>query len=155
MRPGFAVFWTTCIFAVLHFLKPPDHDALPASAVTWSSGFWIIPQLFRGFSDASNLIDEFLLLAAVGWGLARVRLATNGLWASIGLHAGWVAGMKHFGQIATPGKAFRHGDFFPWFVENHCKAIVSPFVGIAPILFIVLTSVLAVARLSKVEKNVP
>jgi len=136
-----AVFWTTCIFASLHFLKPPDHDALPAEAVQWWSGFWIIPQLFRGFGEWHDLVGEFLLLAGVGWALARARLATGGLWAGIGLHAGWVAGMKSFGQITTTTKAFHQGAFFPWFVENHCKAIVSPFVGIAPLLAILITGV--------------
>lgn len=136
-----AVFWTTIIFASLHFLKPPGHDALAPEDVHWWSGFWIIPQLFRGFGEWHDLVGEFLLLAGVGWALARARLATGGLWAGIGLHAGWVAGMKSFGQITTTTKAFHQGAFFPWFVENHCKAIVSPFVGIAPLLAILVTGV--------------
>ena len=142
LGPGGAAFWTTFLFSILHFLKPPDHDALPAASVTWASGFWIIPQLFRGFADWKYVIAEFLLLAGVGWGLARARLSSHGLWAGIGLHAGWVAGMKHFSQLATPSKAFYRGDFFPWFVENHCKSIVSPFVGLVPVAIVVLTGAL-------------
>lgn len=136
-RPG--LWWTTGIFAILHFLKPPLADALPDAAVTWTSGLWVITQLFRGFGTWENVIGEFLILAAVGWVLARARLASGGLWVSIGLHAGWVAGMKYFGQIVDRRGALDLGEFSPWMVKNTCRAIVSPIVGIVPLTAVLLT----------------
>ena len=138
-----AVFWTTVIFAALHFLKPPAHGSIADADVTWSSGFWIVTQLFSGFSRGSELLAEFALLVGVGWVLARARLATDGLWAGIGLHAGWVAGMKYFGQLAKTTDALKHGNFTPWLAENHCKAIVSPVVGFVPLIAVVLTGMIA------------
>ncbi len=138
-----AVFWTTVIFAVLHFLKPPEHGSMAGITVTWTSGFAIIPQLFRGFGEWQNFLAEFLLLLGVGWALAHARVATDGLWAGIGLHAGWVAGMKYFNQVTATTAALRAGDFMPWFAENHCKSIVSPVVGFVPLFTVVLTGFLA------------
>jgi membrane protease YdiL (CAAX protease family) len=143
VRP--AVFWTTVIFAILHFLKPPEHGSMAGEPVVWTSGFTVIPQLFRGFGKWQNFSAEFLLLAGVGWALAYARVVTNGLWAGIGLHAGWVAGMKYFNQATGTTTALRRGDFMPWFAENHCKSIVSPVVGFVPLLVVLLTGFLAVA----------
>jgi CAAX protease family protein len=138
-----AVFWTTVIFAVLHFLKPPEHGSMVHDPVTWASGFAVIPQLFRGFGQWQNFLAEFLLLLGVGWVLARARVATDGLWAGIGLHAGWVACMKYFMQATATTPALRHGDLMPWFAENHCRSIVSPVVGFVPLAIILLTGFIA------------
>ena len=133
------ILWTTLIFAIVHFLKPPAHEAIADADVTWSSGFWVITQLFRGFGQWQDVIAEFLLLAGVGWMLALARRASSGLWAGIGLHAGWVAGMKYFSQITATTTALREGRFSPWMVENHCKAIVSSTVGLVPLITVLLT----------------
>jgi membrane protease YdiL (CAAX protease family) len=133
------LWWTTGIFALVHFLKPPLDGAIPDESVTWTSGFWVITQLFRGFGHWENFVGEFLLLAAVGWVLARARLSTGGLWLSIGLHAGWVSGMKYFSGVVFTSKALRDGDFVPWMTRNTCRAIVSPIVGIVPLVAVLLT----------------
>lgn len=150
------LWWTTLIFAAVHFLKPPADGVFPHDSITWLSGFAVIPYLFQGFGRWENFIGEFLMLAAVGWALGKARLTTNGLWASIGLHAGWVAGMKYFSSLTLKTKAFGNGEFNPWMVENTCRAIVSPVVGIVPILFVILTGLLTlwVCRRSGNEKAV-
>ena len=142
-RPG--LWWTVGIFSILHFLKPPIEGALPDDQVTWLSGFWVITQLFSGFTTLNAFVGEFLLLAAVGWALGRARLASGGLWVSIGLHAGWVAGMKYFGGIVDRRGAVDAGEFSPWMVKNTCRAIVSPIVGIVPLIAVLLTAVIALA----------
>jgi uncharacterized protein len=149
------LWWTTCIFAFLHFLKPPLDGALPASEVTWTSGFWVITQLLRGFGAWENVIGEFLVLAAVGWVLGKTRLVTGGLWVSIGLHAGWVAGMKYFGGIVFTTKALRAGEFTPWMVTNTCRAIVSPIVGVVPLVTILLTGLCALSWLTWQSRRSP
>jgi membrane protease YdiL (CAAX protease family) len=137
-----AILWTTLIFAIVHFLKPPAHESLADAEVTWTSGFWVVTQLFRGFASLDSVVPEFLLLAGVGAVLALARQATTGLWASIGLHAGWVAGMKYFSSLTSTTKALRAGEFAPWMVENHCKAIVSSTVGLVPLIAVLVTGAL-------------
>jgi len=145
------LWWTTGLFALVHFLKPPVDGAIAAADVTWTSGFWVLTQLFRGFSTWNNFIGEFLLLAVVGWVLGQTRLKSGGLWWSIGLHAGWVAGMKYFGEIVKTTTALRDGDLAPWMVRNTCKAIVSPIVGIVPVLAVLLTGLVAMRMLQARE----
>ena len=137
------LWWTTGFFALVHFLKPPaDGNFLP-DQVTWTSGFLVIPHLFRGFGQWNNFIGEFVLLFAVGWVLAKARQNSGGLWLGIGLHAGWVAGMKYFSQIATVTPALSKGEFAPWMVRNTCRAIVSPIVGVVPVIAVLLTGLVA------------
>ncbi len=143
------LWWTTGIFAFVHFLKPPLDGAIPDDAVTWSSGFWVISQLLRGFGEWRNVIAEFLLLAAVGWVLGRARLATRGLWLPIGLHFGWVAGMKYFGGVAYAAKVVKDGEYAPWMTLNTCRAIVSPIVGIVPLVAVLLTGVVVLLALGR------
>lgn len=151
------LWWTTLIFASVHFLKPPADGVFPDASITWLSGFAVIPHLFQGFGHWENFIGEFLMLAAVGWALGKARLTTNGLWASIGLHAGWVAGMKYASPLTLKTKALHMGEFNPWMVENTCRAIVSPVVGIVPILFVLLTGLLTlwVCRRARSLKDQP
>jgi membrane protease YdiL (CAAX protease family) len=143
------LWWTVGIFALLHFLKPPLEDALPDEAVTWGSGFWVITQLFRGFGNWSAFAGEFVFLAMVGWVLGRARLLSGGLWVSIGLHAGWVAGMKHVSQLVLRSGALDQGDFAPWFVKNTCRAIVGPFVGVIPLIGVLLTGLTVLMLVKK------
>ena len=133
------IFWTTLLFATVHFLKPPAHEAIAEADVTWSTGFWVITQLFHGFTSLDSIVPEFLLLFGVGLVLATVKRPTGGLWSGIGLHAGWVAGMKYFGQLCSTTSALRAGAFAPWMVENHCKSIVSATVGLVPLITVLLT----------------
>jgi membrane protease YdiL (CAAX protease family) len=133
------LWWTTGIFAIVHFLKPPLESALPDDAVTWGSGFWVITQLFSGFGAWDKFAGEFLFLAVAGWALCRARLDSGGLWASIGLHAGWVGGMKYLNQLIMRTGALDGADFSPWFVKNTCRAIVSPFVGMVPLVGVLLS----------------
>jgi hypothetical protein len=137
------LWWTTGVFAIVHFLKTPADGGIAAADVTWTSGFWVISQLFRGFSAWNNFVGEFLLLVAVGWALGQARLKTNGLWLSVGLHAGWVAGMKYFGLIVKTTPALREGTLTPWMIANTCRAIVSPIVGIVPTIAVIATALLA------------
>lgn len=143
LHPRMAMLVTTCLFAVLHFLKPPARDAIADDAVNWTSGFWLLPQLLGGFGRWQDVIAEFMLLFAVGWVLAGARVATGGLGLGIGLHAGLVAAMKYFSQVTVPTAAFRRAEFFPWLVENHCKAIVGSYVGLAPVAAVLVMGALA------------
>ena len=131
------LFWTTFLFAIVHFMKPPEDEAIANADVTWTTGFWVITQLFRGFGQVEFFVEEFLTLAAVGFVLGWVRLRTSSLWGSIGLHAGWVFGLKYFGGLKNNTKALRQGDWIPWIGEN-LK------IGLVPFAVVLLTGALMV-----------
>lgn len=143
LGPQRGLWWTTGLFALVHFLKPPADGTFAADQVTWISGFEVMPHLFRGFGQWNNFIGEFVLLFAVGWVLACARQKSDGLWLSIGLHAGWVAGMKYFSQIVVVTQTLNDGNLAPWMVRNTCRSIVSPIVGVVPVIAVLLTGLVA------------
>ena len=126
-----ALLALTFVFALIHFLKPPEGWQINDAAVTWSSGFLVLRQIAAGFGDVDFLLAEFATLFAVGWVLARVRLQTGALWAGIGLHGGWVFGLKYFSALTT-----YTGSWLPWIGAN-LK------VGLMPLFTVLLTGWIA------------
>ncbi len=121
----------TFVFALVHFLKPPEGWQIEDAAVTWASGFVVLKQIAIGFGDVQFLLAEFATLFAVGWVLAKARLQTGALWAGIGLHGGWVFGLKYFSALTT-----HSGGWLPWIGAN-LK------IGLAPLLTVLFTGWLA------------
>ncbi|MCB1275455.1 CPBP family glutamic-type intramembrane protease [Prosthecobacter sp.] len=121
----------TFVFALVHFLKPPEGWQIDDTAVTWSSGFLVLQQIALGFGDVQFLLAEFATLFAVGWVLAIVRMQTGALWAGIGLHGGWVFGLKYFSALMI----YNNG-WLPWIGAN-LK------IGLAPLLMVLFTGWLA------------
>ena len=119
------------LFAVLHFLQAPSR-AIDETAVTWLSGFDLITMLFHKFADPRMIVAEFLTLLAVGLALGWFRLRTSSLWICIGLHAGWVFGLKFFSAFTRRG--FKPGEMLPWLGE-------SLKIGVVPLLVIAATAV--------------
>lgn len=108
-----ALLSLTFVFALVHFLKPPEGWQISDAAVTWSSGFLVLRQIAAGFGDVHFLLAEFATLFAVGWVLAKARMQTGALWAGIGLHGGWVFGLKYFSALTTYS-----GSWLPWIGAN-------------------------------------
>lgn len=126
-----ALTWGTFIFATVHFLHPPEGWQIADAQVAWNSGFLVLSQILRGFGDVQFLAAEFATLFAVGWVLAQARMQTGALWAGIGLHGGWVFGLKYFSALtsAQPG-------WLPWIGAN-LK------IGLAPLAMVLITGWLA------------
>jgi len=129
-----ALLALTLVFALVHFLKPPEGWQIADAAVTWSSGFLVLQQIAAGFGSVDFLLAEFATLFAVGWVLAKLRVQTGALWAGIGLHGGWVFGLKYFSALTTYS-----GHWLPWIGAN-LK------VGLMPLGTVLLTGWIA-ARL--------
>lgn len=127
-----ALLWCTFIFAIVHFLKPPESFVLLPESVTWMSGFALIGQILKSFSNLNFLLAEFLTLFAVGWVLAQASIKTGRLWVSIGLHAGWVFGLKYFSALTFSTRALKHGDMLPW-IGTNLK------VGLLPLVVVLVT----------------
>jgi len=136
MRVRTAIFWTTFIFAFVHFLKPPEEFHIPVDQITWHSGFDVIAAIFGHFGNLDFILAEFFTLFAVGWVVGQARIATGSLWPGIGLHAGWVFGLKYFSALTLGSKALRHGDYLPWIGDN-LK------VGLVPFVIVLFTGWLA------------
>jgi uncharacterized protein len=140
--PLAATLTSTFLFAIVHFLRPPEGWSLPLDQVTWFSGFTVLRVIGEGFLDTQFLIAEFTTLFAVGWVLTQARLKTGQLWLSMGLHGGWVFGLKYFSAVTLSTKALRAGDYLPWIGVN-LK------IGLAPLVVIALTGWLVLALSSR------
>ncbi|WP_395750608.1 type II CAAX prenyl endopeptidase Rce1 family protein [Prosthecobacter sp.] len=131
MAESKALVSLTFVFALVHFLKPPEGWQISDADVTWSSGFLVLKQIAAGFGDVHFLLAEFATLFAVGWVLAKMRMQTGALWAGIGLHGGWVFGLKYFSALTL-----YTGSWLPWIGAN-LK------VGLAPLFTVLLTGWIA------------
>lgn len=132
LRERWAVAWGVFLFAVVHFMKPPEGVAIPDAEVAWHSGFRVIGQIFGHFGHLDFLLAEFATLCAVGWVLVLARLRTGRLWAGIGLHAGWVFGLKYFSSLTRGSKELRAGEWLPW-IGTNLK------IGLVPLVVVLLT----------------
>ena len=62
-------------------------------------------------------------------------MRTNSLWLSIGLHCGWVFGLKLFSKLTTIPPKLQKGEYLPW-VGRDLKE------GLVPLLFVALTGLI-------------
>jgi membrane protease YdiL (CAAX protease family) len=123
-RPYIAIFVTSALYSMVHFLKAPERTS---TIVTWTSGFNSIAHSFSQFGDPFLLLASFTTLFLIGWILADARLSTRSLWMPIGLHAGWIFASGAFNKIAH-----RERIALPWLGKNLL-------VGIVPLIIVCLT----------------
>ena len=119
-----SILFTSALFSILHFLKPPEHLT---TDVTWSSGFVSIANSFSQFNEPMLLGAGFTTLFLLGWILADARIRTQSLWLPIGLHAGWIFANGIFNKVAR-----REMLTLPWLGK-------SVLIGIAPLMVGLLT----------------
>ncbi len=141
---GTALVFVAALFAILHFLKPPA-GTIGSEAVDWTSGFALVPRVFWQFGRPGLVAAGFVTLFLVGLTLGWARLRTGALWAGIGLHAGWIVGLKTFAKTTR-----RNGPDagWPWFGENL-------YFGLGPVLALVVTGVLVVLWLGREKRPDP
>ncbi len=123
-----AVLFISALYSILHFLKPLNRQL---DEITWLSGFEILPDSFHRFADPLLVMGGFFTLFAIGLVLAHTRLRTASLWMPIGLHAGWIAGNRVFSILFKQREVV-----YPWYGP-------SIEVGLAPLLTVILTGVIA------------
>ncbi len=125
-RAGTALVFVAALFAVLHFLKPPP-NAVPIADVRWTSGFALLPKAFWQWGDPQLVLGGVTTLFAVGLVLGYARWRTGALSLPIGLHAGWVFGLKTFNKCSrhpAPGSMWIGDDLLH---------------GLAPVAVVLLT----------------
>lgn len=85
------------IYSSVHFLQAPEH--LSDVPIEWFSGFVLLSSAFANFGNFVAFADAWIALFLAGVFLSVVRLKTNNLVWSIGIHAGWVAHIKIFKEF--------------------------------------------------------
>lgn len=106
-----ALFCTSLLFAIVHFLKPPSSAAAPTD---WLDGLRVLPSCFEKFSEPALLAWGFTTLFLVGWVLGWSVLRTRALWLGIGLHAGLVFAKFGFSKLTKR----RLDETMPWLGED-------------------------------------
>jgi membrane protease YdiL (CAAX protease family) len=128
LRPKPLFFVVAALFALLHFFNPPH--SLSVDVVHGGSGFWFVGRIFQHFfsqfGDFYFLLSEFAVLFAIGLVLGYTREKTGSLWLGIGLHAGWVFGVKTLSPLTT--RAFDRDAMMPWLGDTLRVGAVSFFV---------------------------
>jgi len=102
-----SLWWTSGLFALVHFLKPDPSVKVPE--VGWFSGFELVPHSFHQFAQPLLFLGGFGTLLTLGLVLGMAAHRTGSLWMSIGFHAGLVLAkgvfLKSFGLVS---------EFQPW-----------------------------------------
>jgi membrane protease YdiL (CAAX protease family) len=125
-RPAVALWFVSAFFALVHFLKP-DPNAIDPHEVNWASGFALLPHAFWQWRDPALVLGGFATLLAAALIAGWARLRTGSLWLPIGLHAGWIFGLKSFSRSS------KHlADSNLWFGDNLL-------IGLGPLLTLLAT----------------
>ena len=148
MRPIGALIFVTFFYTIVHFLKPPDSVEILDSEVTWGSGFWLVGQIFAKFGNPIFIMSQFATLFAVGWILGVARMRTNSLWLSIGLHCGWVFGLKFYSKLTWIPADLQRGEFLPWAGRDLKE-------GLVPLVFVAITGAVVFFWLRKSQSRPP
>jgi len=103
--PALWAYVLACVFfAGIHFVQPAEDITL--SAVRPATGFRHAFTSFYVFLDPATLVPGLLGLALIGVVLCYAFERTGTLYLSMGLHAGWIFGLKSFGGF---GRYTREG----------------------------------------------
>ncbi len=118
LRPRGQFYAIAIFFALIHFFNPPA--GIDMTQVNAFSGLAFVGDLFGHFfgqfARPSVLIGEFAVLLAIGLVLGYTRMKTRSLWLGIGLHAGWVFGVKTYASLTV--RAFPSGEMMPWLGDS-------------------------------------
>ena len=93
----FAIFASSFIYALVHFLQPSDNFS--TQALNWGSGFALLKDAFYPLTQINIIFDSFIALFLAGVLLAIVRLRSDRIAYCIGIHAGWVLAIKVFKRV--------------------------------------------------------
>jgi membrane protease YdiL (CAAX protease family) len=133
MRVAPAIALLSFLFAFVHFLQPPLFVTVP-DPESPSAGFFLLAQIFSRFANPLELVSGFTVLMAVGGVLAYARIRTASLWLPIGLHFGWVVGVRLFKASTWP--VFGLPESVRWFVGPTLRE------GLLPLSVVIVTGVL-------------
>ena len=105
-RPFSACIGASMLFAVLHFVEPPQEWKI-IDPTHWLAGFSLLGGVLVHFTCGFFIGSEFTPMFAVGLALAWARLRSGALWLPIALHAGWIIALKGFFMTHNLVKAMK------------------------------------------------
>lgn len=131
---GWALLASSAVYGIVHFLARP----VSPESVDWLSGFRALPTMLAGAAEVETLVPAFLNLTLAGVILGLAYARTGDLWASIGIHAGWIFWLRFYGFLtkAVPGVD-------QWFWGT--RKLIDGWMAFAA-LVVVLAAVLALSR---------
>lgn len=136
------------LFAVLHFMEPPENLRIPDEAVDPLTGFQLAGVMFGRLGQTETFTGAFLTLLAVGMMLGWARLRTGRLWLGIGLHAGWVFVLKTYSGLTRRSRDA--GEILePFWIGGDLRT------GAMPLGFLLITAVLLWVYLGRTRPAVP
>ncbi len=91
-KPASAFLATNLFYSAIHFVKPAEKVSL-SSLDPWA-GIYHLIYSFQPFLDPMPLFPGLFGLFLIGIVLSYAFLRTGSLYLSIGLHAGWIFGLK-------------------------------------------------------------
>jgi len=97
-----AILWSSCLFALLHFMKP--HRLPDGVAFDWLGTWQIFGQVFTDAFQWQHL-DSMAALFLAGIFLALVRERSGHIGWCMGLHAGWVFVIQITRHLTTDNPA--------------------------------------------------
>jgi membrane protease YdiL (CAAX protease family) len=106
-----ALILSSAIYAAVHFVQKAETPG----PVHWQSGLLLLPPMFRNLADTASLIPAFMTLTVAGAVLALMYERTGALYASIGLHGGWIFWLKSY-RFTTRQAAVKLQTF--WGTDN-------------------------------------
>ncbi len=101
-RMGSTIGWLMAglFFAIVHFIKVPR--SFQPDPVTWRSGYESIALALTPLGRLETYSSQLFCLLAVGLILGMMYYRTDSLWMPIGLHAGWIVGLKLGSALTVP-----------------------------------------------------
>lgn len=93
LGPAAGLIGSSLVYALVHFFQRPTSP----TELHWWSGLAVLGSMLRGFGQPDYLVPGFFNLLVAGLILGLLRQRTGSLWASVGLHSGWILWLKTYG----------------------------------------------------------
>ncbi|HOW68661.1 MAG TPA: CPBP family intramembrane metalloprotease [Candidatus Paceibacterota bacterium] len=90
-----AWIFSSVLYAVVHFFTRP----VAPTSIHWHSGLTALPGMFMGLTNWHLLLPAMLNLILAGLALGLLVRRAGNLWMAIGLHIGWIFGLKTIGFL--------------------------------------------------------
>jgi membrane protease YdiL (CAAX protease family) len=119
-------------YSALHFVKPGEDYFL--EGLEWLAGFRHLLTTFQPFFEPATILPGLIGLFLIGVVLSYALVRTGNLYLSIGLHAGWIIGLKTvrvFGDYNREDLGWLFGVADPKFVSGVAAWIGIVLVGAA------------------------
>ncbi|MDZ4787627.1 MAG: CPBP family intramembrane glutamic endopeptidase [Blastochloris sp.] len=132
-RPVWVAVLTSFFFSTTHYLKAVN----PAGEIGWLSGFESWGLMLGELGNMEMLALRWVSLFLVGVVLCALAYKKETLWGCMGLHAGWVLGLKTFNQATD----WRGGEGSWWFQPDILSGLAAELMLIGMLVGVLLWSV--------------